>query len=121
MRVAIENDALAEVAVNDGYPDEIGVSKNTKVKATEGLFTFNDFVLTASPASTVFIKFTSDAIQLEAVRSLGASEADTIITTPVLMRFCKRGERIVDGLICQECPAGTYSLIDNSDTCNECL
>lgn len=62
MQVAIENDALAEVEVTEGYADEIGVSKNTKVRAKEGLFTFNDFILTASPASSVFIKFTSEAI-----------------------------------------------------------
>jgi hypothetical protein len=41
------------------------VTKNVKVKAEKGIYTFSDFMLTSYPESVVSLNFTSDAIDEE--------------------------------------------------------
>ena len=38
----------------------------------------------------------------------------------VSFRQCVSGERVSDNQ-CVQCAAGTYSLVDNADTCDECM
>lgn len=40
----------------------VSVTKNTKVKANKGVYTFDDFILKSTPGSTVELKFSSNAI-----------------------------------------------------------
>ena len=53
--------SLATVTVDPKYTTA-SVTKNTKVKASKGVYSFNDFILKSKPGSIVELKFSSNAI-----------------------------------------------------------
>ena len=58
--VSSDNSSVATVEVEAGQGAK--VSKNTKVKSLNGIYAFKDFIVTSEPNNTIWLVFTSTAI-----------------------------------------------------------
>lgn len=92
--------------------DTVGtaVTGETRVIAVKGLYEFSDVVITSKPGTSVGLKASSAAIDLNTVESS--------IIVPIQLRLCLPGESNV-GNTCVVCAPGTYSL-DPNNPCDSC-
>eukprot|EP00347_Sterkiella_histriomuscorum_P003592 403363696 len=99
--------SLATVTVDPKYTTA-SVTKNTKVKASKGVYSFNDFILKSKPGSIVELKFSSNAIDQQVIQAVYPGKISAInITIPMRLRYCVRGEIVVDESVqsrnCSQC------------------
>ena len=87
----------------------------------QGSTSFDSIAFISSPGSVnVQFKATSKAIDDDKMQNVfpNTISSNTIYAN---FRFCQPGEIITSDNQCQECSAGTYSLIWNSTECKSCV
>ena len=107
----IDDSSLATVSVVKGYDAE--VTKNSKVKASSGVYIFNDFILTSEPNNTVLLNITSNALDQNIISNAIPNMTTFSYIISMKLRYCTRGEYIANST-CKLCGAGTYSLYEMS-------
>mmetsp|Transcript_16111 Transcript_16111/g.13638 ORF Transcript_16111/g.13638 Transcript_16111/m.13638 type:complete len:371 (-) Transcript_16111:115-1227(-) len=126
------------------------IVENAKINSLQGLFTFNNLIITTKPGTTVELRGVTDALsakstdvnpaagarrrRLENDNQVAAAEApnsrnlqdtDQSIAITAEFRSCMRGEIQTLDYECYECPPRTYSIIDEFEDqvayeCVEC-
>ncbi|CDW82073.1 UNKNOWN [Stylonychia lemnae] len=65
-QIMTDDSSLATVSI--AAKQNASVTKNTKVKASRGIYYFDDFILKAEPNTTIYLTFTSNAINQNIIK-----------------------------------------------------
>ncbi|CAG9326023.1 unnamed protein product [Blepharisma stoltei] len=114
--VATDSASSAELLAENS--SAVILSGTTRVTASKGFYTFDNFIVSAEPGSEITIKIPSTGIDESSSKNsqiFYVSEVNVNIT----LRKCVVGEATI-GLNCQVCDKGSYSLNGSSTQCIEC-
>ncbi|CAG9312604.1 unnamed protein product [Blepharisma stoltei] len=96
------------------------ISGSTIVYAKNGIYYFDNYIISAKPGSSIYIDIVSSAINTQ--KSNTSSEIlpmSSNFSMQIDLRLCEMGEATV-GLICEICPKGYYNIDANNSKCLEC-
>lgn len=114
--VATDNESTAELVVTQAGAS---VSGTWKVMASNGVFTFQNFAITATPGSNTTLNITTNAVDVtKQLRSGDNATYSPSVPFTVSLRNCTLGESEVNSQ-CLVCGQGTYSL-DPALACQDC-
>lgn len=97
------------------------LSKNTVAQPTDGILTFDDFILTAAPTSTAYLVINYEGIDEDKLSLLGLDPSLAYVEFSIYINQCKDGEIIVDEVKWEMWTAGTYSFDITSTKCKTCM
>jgi len=116
--VTTDNSSSAELTPVD--VSTTTVSGVSKVTAVQGLFTFDQYIISAEPGTTAEVRvFTSAIDTSKAEKAQDSVSYGPAISVSAEMRNCTLGESHV-GTTCQVCEPGKYSLDPTSTACSTC-
>lgn len=97
------------------------VMKSKSVKATQGVFKFDDVIIIGPPGTDILLKITTESIKPSKITK-AFPERGTIpdIYVKGKLRLCTRGEYQTSDNKCIVCSDGFYTLMENQKACNEC-
>jgi predicted outer membrane repeat protein len=99
---------------------DVSLSEETRTASKSGVFTFTQTVIIGQPGFKGILKFITTAIDLNKYKVIKGQEyTETIVIFNFDIRFWVRGEA-QNGLICVDCEAGSYTLVDNATFCITC-
>jgi len=114
--VATDSESSAELVATQAGT---AVAGTWKVVAVDGVFTFQDFVITAVPGANTSLHVTTNAVDVsKQLRSGDNASYSPSVPFTVSMRNCTLGESAVNSQ-CIVCGQGTYSL-DPALACQDC-
>ena len=106
----IANDHVSTAELATHNLQNISINGNVKVAASGGVFTFNQFSITALPGSTQYLTLSTTAVDVtKAIKARDGLKYHDVVIVQVQMRLCNIGESQF-GQVCFTCTAGTYSL-----------
>lgn len=109
INITNNNDALASI------------SKNTVSQPINGILSFDDFIISAPPGSTVEMIITFEEIDQNKLALLGLDPAFAEIIFRIGVDKWNSGEVIIDGVYCELWVKGTYTFQLNANSCKDCI
>ena len=97
------------------------LSKNIVAQPTGGVMTFDDFIITAIPTSIVYMEASFEGIDQNKLNILGHNTEIAIVEFSVSIDDCISGEVIVNQVLWETCPAGTYSFDGTNTEWKNCM
>ncbi|CAG9312606.1 unnamed protein product [Blepharisma stoltei] len=96
------------------------ISGSTLTYAKNGIYYFDDYIISAKPGSSTYINIVSSAIDTQKIgTSSEILEMSSNFSIGVNLRLCEMGEATV-GLICEICPKHYYNIDASNSKCLEC-
>ena len=99
--------------------ESIQVMKSKTVRATDGVFNFNDVILIGEPKNMALLKLQSAAVD-PAVNLKAFNKQTPDIYMLAYLRSCQPGEQMTKDNKCVVCQEGLYSLTIGADECKSC-
>ncbi|CAG9331588.1 unnamed protein product [Blepharisma stoltei] len=96
------------------------ISGTTIVYAKNGIYYFDDYIISAKPGSSVDIDIVSSAINTQKMNTTSEIlQMSKSFSIEVNLRLCDIGEATV-GLVCEICPKGYYNIDLKKSKCSDC-
>jgi hypothetical protein len=108
-----------EITTNNG--PKVSISKNTVSLPSNGVLIFDDFILTGPPTSTAEMEVNFEDIDADKLEILGLNRSLAFVVFQIYIEPWEDGEIIVDEVICERCPEGTYIFNNDATQCEDCM
>ncbi|CAG9312596.1 unnamed protein product [Blepharisma stoltei] len=115
----VTTDTTSQAQINAANGGTI-ISGTTMVYAKNGIYYFDDYIISAEPGSSVYIDIVSSGIDTRKMNTSRESlRMSSSFSINVNLRLCEVGEATV-GLICEICPKFYYNIDVRVSKCLDC-